>query len=129
MGLNGWLFWPAAAFTKLTGIACKATASSLYNSNLHLLLGVHSVLPLSGKEGILGKWGVDMVSGTNGTPMTIHDAWYAAARLGYSATGFNYGSVPIVFAVAGDVACLADTIQTNSPPVGTFHYDKQPVWP
>jgi len=60
--------------------------------------------------------------------MTIQAAWYQAASYIYQNTGQNYGD-PIIFAVAGDSACMNDSLQTNSTPLGSWTYVKQQVWP
>ena len=99
-----------------------------YNSNLHLLLGsdtdsfTHSLL--------LYHWATYMNYGrfTN-SPMTIRAAWYQAAQDAYRSSGINYGET-IKFVVAGDSACLNDTLQTNYSPTGNWVYDTPvQVWP
>jgi hypothetical protein len=110
----------------------KNAAVKPYNSNLHLLLGSATDCYPSLTFG--KNWAQYMNYGTNGPtphPMTIRDAWYQAAR---DADAIYKQSLPdgassAVMAVAGDTACMNDTLQTNSSPAGTWTYDSQQVWP
>lgn len=88
-----------------------------YNRGLHLLLGVDSTNYTD--DHIMQKWALYMTKG-KGTnpPMTIGSAWVTAARDAYAATKFNYGFT-MKFAVAGDSACLNDTLSSSSTPTGS----------
>jgi Family of unknown function (DUF6345) len=98
-----------------------------YNSNLHLLLGVDSVLFTN--PNIEALWAQYMLFGkTAGSPMTIQAAWYQGATDAYQRSGVNYGAT-ITFAVAGDAACQNDSLQANSSPTGTQFYSSQQVYP
>jgi hypothetical protein len=96
-----------------------------YNSNLHLLLGVDTITYTS--SSILWYWAKYINYGTStnansASPLTIRNAWYQAAKDAYH----NNPSIPsgtvINFAVAGDSACLNDSLQTNSAPQGSWSY-------
>jgi hypothetical protein len=65
---------------------------------------------------------------TNSTPMTIPNAWITAATDAYHQSQYNYG-ITMKFAVAGDSACTADTVRTNSTPTGTWTYSSTQVYP
>jgi hypothetical protein len=98
-----------------------------YNSNLHLLLGCDTVC--FDANFMLGSWSLYMTYGnsTNYNPMTIQNAWYQGAQYAYKISGVNYGTT-LTFAVAGDSACVNDTLQTNSAPTGNWQYFTQQVW-
>jgi hypothetical protein len=99
-----------------------------YNGNLHLLLG--SDTDCYDALGLTTYWAAYMQHGIkNGTygPLTIQNAWYQAAAYAYQNSGPTYPT--IVFAVAGDAACLGDSLQTNSTPSGTWTYTTQQVYP
>lgn len=98
-----------------------------YNSGLHLLLGVNSTNYTD--DHIMEKWAQYMTKG-KGTnpPMTIGSAWTTAAKDAYAATKFNYGIV-MKFAVAGDSACLNDTLSSTSTPGGSWSYSSTQVYP
>ena len=91
-----------------------------YNSNLHLLLGVDTEQPVNYR--LLWNWSTYMNYGnsTNYSPMTIHDAWYQAARDAFKNSKF--GST-IKYIVAGDNSCFNDKVETNATPTGTWHID------
>jgi hypothetical protein len=99
-----------------------------YTSNLHLLLG--SDTDCWGAPGLMSYWARNMVNGTNNqtySPLTIQNAWYQAANYCYTHTGQTYPTISL--AVAGDVACMGDTLQTNSTPTGTWTYMSKEVYP
>ncbi len=95
------------------------------NGNLHLILGTDSISYTD--THIMGKWATYMNKGTNGTPLTIKNAWIEAAKDSYD-NGYNY-PIAMRFAVAGDEACQDDTLQTNSPPSGVPFYISTQVFP
>lgn len=102
-----------------------------YNSNLHLLLGTDSSSYTS--YALMEDWAQYMNIGVNGgflsfNPLTIQQAWYKAGTDAYF--GQNFTNSSIIFAVAGDTACLGDFIQPgfSSSPGGTWTYTSQPVW-
>jgi hypothetical protein len=96
-----------------------------YNSNLHLLLGTATDF---GAEPLIGQlWADYMLRGTNGSPMKIRDAWYAAATQAYkigTARLVAYPN-PTKFVVAGDNNCFDDYLQTQTNTVlsGAWHID------
>jgi hypothetical protein len=94
-----------------------------YNSNLHLLLGVDTVTYAS--PTILWYWSEYMNYGTSTNansynPLTIRNAWYAAARAAFSKYTFPSA---INFIVSGDSACANDMLQTNYTPEGVWFTD------
>jgi hypothetical protein len=99
-----------------------------YNGNLHLILGAQTDAWTSSL-----KW-YDFAKYMNYgkhdfySPYTIRNAYYQA-----NADAFQNASLPpgtsITLAVAGDSACLGDTLQTNTPPSGNWTYTSQPVYP
>jgi hypothetical protein len=98
-----------------------------YNGDLHLLLG--SDTDCYDALGLTTYWAAYMQHGTqNGvySPLTIQNAWYQAAAFSYQHSGDTYPT--IVFAVAGDQACMNDSLQTNSAPSGTWTYVSTTVY-
>jgi hypothetical protein len=92
-----------------------------YNSNLHLLLGADTDSFTSAT--LLQLWARYMNWGTstNYSPQTIRAAWYQAAQDAYKNVKFPTGTV-IKFVVAGDEACLDDSLQSYSSPDGNWIY-------
>jgi hypothetical protein len=106
-----------------------------YNSNLHLLLGVDTD---DSVEPLIGQYFADYMLGDPSVPrapMTIHDAWYAAARQAYadgSRNGTSYQVNPMIYAIAGDSACFSDYLQTKTNTVlngGSWTRDTSQVYP
>jgi hypothetical protein len=56
------------------------------------------------------------------TNMTIRAAWYQAGRDGYQFAPGMPADAVIKFAVAGDSACIDDSLQTNNAPQGSWTY-------
>jgi hypothetical protein len=99
-----------------------------YNGNLHLLLG--SDTDCYDGLGLTTYWAAYMQHGTQSgvySPLTIQQAWYQAAAYSYQNSGQSYPTIS--FAVAGDVACMNDSLQTNSTPSGTWTYVSKEVFP
>jgi hypothetical protein len=85
-----------------------------YNSNMHMILGTATDF---GADPNIGTYWADyMIKGTNGTPMRIQDAWYAAAKQAYIAGTTNLVAYisPTKFAIAADNNCLNDYLQTKT---------------
>jgi hypothetical protein len=97
-----------------------------YNSNLHLLLGTDTTVYTD--DHIMELWAQYMTKGTNGTPMTIKDAWINGATDAYHKSKFNY-PITMKFAVAGDSSCMSDKLNTNSAPDGSWTYSSTQVYP
>lgn len=100
-----------------------------YNGNLHLLLGTTSTSYAD--PNIEAFWAKYMNHGpsTNYSPLTIRAAWYQAARDAYTKAGLPSGAV-VKFAVAGDSACMNDSLQNYYAPGGSWIYDTPvQVWP
>lgn len=98
------------------------------DGNLHLLLGTDSTSYAD--PNILALWAKYMNYGTstNYSPMTIQSAWYQAAHDAYSSDGLP-SNITVVFAVAGDSACMNDTLQSYSTPGGSWTYNSKQVFP
>ena len=97
-----------------------------YNSGLHLLLGTGTVVYTD--DHIMELWAKYMTKGSSGTPMAVRDAWINAAHDAYHNSHFPYANT-MIFAVAGDSACMGDTLSTYSTPGGSWSYYSQQVWP
>jgi len=105
-----------------------------YNSNLHLLLGSDAACYPSLTFGTYWAKYMNYGTSTNAAspnPLTIRAAWYQAARDAYKMYKVSLpdGASSAVMAVAGDAACMDDTLQTNYSPMGNWTYDNNPVWP
>jgi hypothetical protein len=99
-----------------------------YNSNLHLLLGCDTI---SYTGNVLWYWSEYMNYGTSTNansynPLTIREAWYQGAQKAFQGKAL---SGTIVFAVAGNSACMNDMLQTNNAPTGTWTYDSRQIYP
>jgi len=99
-----------------------------YNGNLHLLLGCDTI---SYTGNVLWYWSKYMNYGTSTNansynPLTIREAWYQGAQKAFQGKAL---SGPIVFAVAGNSACMNDMLQTNNAPTGTWTYDSRQIYP
>jgi len=99
-----------------------------YNSNLHLILGADT--DEYSNYILLWDWAKYMNFGTstNYSPLTVRAAWYQAATDAYGNSTLPSG-LTMTFAVAGDSACLSDSLQTNSTPGGSWSYGTQQVYP
>jgi hypothetical protein len=97
-----------------------------YNSNLHLLLGTDTSVYTDSH--IMQLWAQYMTKGKNGPPMAIGNAWVTAASDAYHQTKFNY-VLTMKFAVAGDSACIGDTLSSSSTPGGSWTYSATQVYP
>jgi hypothetical protein len=62
----------------------------------------------------------------NYNPLTIREAWYQGAQKAFQGKSL---SGTIVFAVAGDSACMNDKLQTNNAPTGTWTYNSRQIYP
>jgi hypothetical protein len=102
-----------------------------YNNNLHLLLGTGTTSYTS--RTLMEHWAQYMNVGVKGgfaefKPLTVQNAWYQAATDAYLNQSFT--NTTIVFAVAGDSACMNDYVFPgyNSSPGGSWTYSSEPVW-
>jgi hypothetical protein len=98
-----------------------------YNGNMHMILGAETetwTSPL--------KW-YDFAKYMNygrhtHSPYTIQNAYYQANTDAFANAPLPDGT-EITLAIAGDSACLDDTIQTNTPPSGSWEWVSQPIYP
>jgi hypothetical protein len=58
--------------------------------------------------------------------LTIREAWYQGAQKAFQGKALPG---PIVFAVAGNSACMNDMLQTNNAPTGNWTYDSRQIYP
>jgi hypothetical protein len=103
-----------------------------YNNNLHLILGSDTDCYPSLTFG--KYWAQYMNYGTTTNsynPLTIRAAWYQAARDAYKVykSSLPDGASSAVMAVAGDTACMNDTLQSPNVPGGKWTSDSNQVWP
>jgi hypothetical protein len=99
-----------------------------YNSNLHLLLGCDTISYAS--PTLPWYWSRYMNYGTstnagNSDPLTIREAWYQGAQTAFQNQHFPQN---LIFAVAGDSACMDDKLQTNNVPTGSWSYDTRQIY-
>jgi hypothetical protein len=98
-----------------------------YNSNMHLILGATTetwTSPL--------KWynfARYMNYGRHNfySPYTIRNAYYQGNQDAFQNADLPEGTT-ITLSVAGDSACLDDSLQTNTPPSGSWQYDSLEVF-
>lgn len=99
-----------------------------YNSNLHLILGGDTKTWTSTLKWYNFARYINYGRHNFYSPYTIRDGYYQA-----NTDAFPDGSLPsgvtVTLAVAGDSACLDDSLQTNTPPSGTWTYTSQPIYP
>lgn len=93
--------------------AKKFANELIVNGNLHLLLGTGATVYMLSNFGHI--FGEACARGTNGTPMTIREAWFYA---GEKTQGINnpHPGVPVKFTVVGWPSCWNDTIYSFSEP-------------
>lgn len=85
----------------------------IINENLHLLLGTGSAVYMVSNFGRI--FADACVKGTNGTPMTIREAWFYAGRQTQAINNPNPG-IPVLFTVVGYSSCWDDTIYNFTEP-------------
>ena len=99
-----------------------------YNSNLHMILGANTETWTSNL-----KW-YDFARYMNYgrhnfySPYTIRNAYYQANTDAFQNAPLPSGT-SITLAVAGDSACLDDSLQTTNTPSGSWQWVSQPVYP
>jgi len=102
-----------------------------YNSNLHLILGAQTDTWTSPR-----KWqnfahymnfGTSILA-RHYNPLTIRNAYYQANQDAFHNVSLPAGTT-ITLAVAGDSACLDDSLQTTNTPSGSWQWTSQPVYP
>jgi hypothetical protein len=100
-----------------------------YNGNLHLLLGATTETFTSSRKwenfANYMNYGTSILAG-HYHPLTIREAYYQANQ---DAFRNAHLSGNVILAVAGDSACMNDSLQTNSSPGGTWTYDSERVYP
>jgi hypothetical protein len=99
-----------------------------YNSNMHLILGANTVTWTSSTKWL--NFAKYMNYGRHNfySPYTIRNAYYQANTDAFQNAPLPSGTT-ITLAVAGDSACLDDSLQTNTPPSGSWQWVSQPVYP
>ncbi len=99
-----------------------------YNSNLHLLLGGDTTTWSSARKWYNFAKYINYGKQKYPSPRTIRDGYYTANIDAFQNSALPSGTV-ITLAVAGDSACLDDTLQTNTPPSGSWQYDSLQIYP
>ncbi len=98
-----------------------------YNSNMHLILGANTVTWTSTRKWYnfakYVNYGV-----TNVSPLTIRNAYYQGNQDAFHNVQLPPGTT-ITLAVAGDSACLDDSLQTTNTPSGSWQWTSQSVYP
>ena len=102
-----------------------------YNSNLHLILGAQTETWTNPRKwqnfAHYMNYGTSILAG-HYNPLTIRNAYYQG-----NADAFRGAQLPpgttITLAVAGDSACLDDSLQTTNTPSGSWQWVSQPVYP
>lgn len=102
-----------------------------YNSNLHLILGAQTETWTNPRKwqnfAHYMNYGTSILAG-HYNPLTIRNAYYQANQDAFHNVSLPPGTT-ITLAVAGDSACLDDSLQTNTPPSGSWQWVSQPVYP
>ncbi|HEV2692378.1 MAG TPA: hypothetical protein VG347_05730 [Verrucomicrobiae bacterium] len=93
-----------------------------YNSNLHLILGGDTVTWTSPKKWYNFARYMNYGRHDFYSPYTIRNAYYQGNTDAFMDAPLPSGTT-ITLAVAGDSACLDDSLQTNTPPSGSWQYD------
>jgi Family of unknown function (DUF6345) len=102
-----------------------------YNSNLHLILGGDTDVWTSPLKWYYFAKYMNYGTSTNAgnyNPLTIRNAYYQANYDAFQKTPPPAGTT-ITLAVAGDSACVDDSLQTNSLPSGSWTYDSKEIYP
>jgi len=98
-----------------------------YNGNMHLILGATTETWTSALKWYnfakYMNYGKHIYS-----PFTIRNAYYQANTDAFENAPLPDGT-EITLAVAGDSACMGDTLQTNTPPGGSWEWVSQPIYP
>ncbi len=99
-----------------------------YNSNLHLILGCDTLSYTH--DQLLADWAVDMFGTPGFAPLSVEQSWYDAGSWAYNdqSPATNAYPIQMIFAASGNDACLNDTLQTNSPPTGSYFYNPTTVY-
>jgi hypothetical protein len=61
------------------------------------------------------------------SPYTIRNAYYQGNQDAFQNVDLPEGTT-ITLSVAGDSACLDDSLQTNTPPAGSWQYDSLEIF-
>jgi hypothetical protein len=102
-----------------------------YNSNLHLILGAQTETWTSPRKwqnfAHYMNYGTSILAG-HYNPLTIRNAYYQANQDAFHNVSLPAGTT-ITLAVAGDSACIDDSLQTSNTPSGSWQWTSQPVYP
>jgi hypothetical protein len=102
-----------------------------YNSNLHLILGANTETWTSPRKwqnfAHYMNYGTSILAG-HYNPLTIRNAYYQGNYDAFHNVSLPAGTT-ITLAITGDSACIDDSLQTNTPPVGSWTYDSKEVYP
>src|SRR5579859_5639762 len=99
-----------------------------YNGNLHMILGADSDTYTDNLKWYFFAKYINYGTGTRYNPNTIRQGYYQA-----NIDAFAHADLPdgetITLSTAYDTACIDDTLQTNTPPQGTWQWSSQPIYP
>jgi Family of unknown function (DUF6345) len=102
-----------------------------YNSNLHLILGAQTETWTSPRKwqnfAHYMNYGTSILA-DHYSPLTIANAYYQANQDAFHGAQLPPGTT-ITLAVAGDSACLNDSLQSSSTPSGSWQWTSQSVYP
>ncbi|MGH7953450.1 MAG: DUF6345 domain-containing protein [Limisphaerales bacterium] len=102
-----------------------------YNSNMHLILGAQTETWTSSRKwenfAHYMNYGTSILAG-HYSPLTIRNAYYQATQDAFHGVSLPPGTTTTL-AVAGDSACLDDTLQSTNTPSGSWQWTSQPVYP
>ena len=102
-----------------------------YNGNLHLILGAQTETWTSPRKwqnfAHYMNYGTSILAG-HYNPLTIRNAYYQANQDAFHNVSLPSGTT-ITLAVAGDSACIDDSLQTSNTPSGSWQWTSQPVYP
>lgn len=99
-----------------------------YNGNLHLLLGGDTTTWSSVQKWYNFAKYINFGKHKYANPWQIRDGYYQANIDAFQNAALPSGTV-VTLAVAGDSACLYDTLATNAPPSGSWQYGSLQIYP
>ena len=130
-GTNGLKWMMIDACHSLYHVNCSSMNSMgiyPYNSNLHFIMGADTDTYTSTRRWWNFATYMNYGRHTFYSPYTIRNAYYQGNIDAFQGANLPEGAT-ITLAVAGDSACLDDTLQTNTPPSGSWQYTSQPIFP
>jgi hypothetical protein len=99
-----------------------------YNSNLHMILGANTETWTSNLKWYNFARYMNYGRHNFYSPYTIRNAYYQGNTDAFQNAPLPSGT-SITLAVAGDSACLDDSLQTTNTPSGSWQWTSQPIYP